>query len=82
MYEQPGPFELHEPEGVVDLADARFTQLDARTDSAHEWRPRQVRLPRLVDLQDGGHQMKGIVREISNPRSLRSRAAVSYTNEC
>lgn len=31
MYEQPSPFELHEPEGVVDLAGARFTQLDART---------------------------------------------------
>ena len=31
MYEQPSPFELHEPEGVVDLADAQFTQVDDRT---------------------------------------------------
>lgn len=31
MYEQPSPFELHEPEGVVDLAAAQFTQVDART---------------------------------------------------
>ncbi len=31
MYEQPSPFELHEPEGVVDFAQAQFTQADART---------------------------------------------------
>lgn len=31
MYEQPSPFELHEPEGTVDLGAASFTQHDART---------------------------------------------------
>lgn len=31
MYEQPSPFELHEPEGVVDLAGAHFEQVDAQT---------------------------------------------------
>ncbi len=31
MYEQGNPFLLHEPEGVVDVRDAEFVQVDPRT---------------------------------------------------
>lgn len=31
LYEQPDPYELHEPEGTVDMVDTLFEQVDART---------------------------------------------------
>lgn len=31
LYEQPDPYELHEPEGTVDMADAEFEQVDRQT---------------------------------------------------
>ena len=31
LYEQPDPYLIHEPEGTVDMRDARFDQVDART---------------------------------------------------
>jgi hypothetical protein len=31
LYEQPDPYLIHEPEGTVDMRDASFDQIDART---------------------------------------------------
>ncbi len=31
LYEQPDPYELHEPEGTVDMIDTLFEQIDDRT---------------------------------------------------
>lgn len=31
LYEQPDPYELHEPEGTVNMADSVFDQVDAHT---------------------------------------------------
>jgi hypothetical protein len=56
MYEQNTPFLLHEPEGTVDLRQARFEQIDARTVRVSGARMMPAQGPTTVKLEGARRQ--------------------------
>lgn len=57
MYEQGNPFEIVEPDGKVDLSEAQYEQVDARTVrvSGSQWIPRTGYTVKLEGAVHGGY---------------------------
>lgn len=56
MYEQANPFLLHEPEGTVDLRQADFEQIDARTVRVSGARMLPMQAPPAIKLEGATRQ--------------------------